>query len=609
MSLFLLLIPSASWGQGIAYCNVTKVETKRLVNAVQVTIQADGLMRVRWREEDFFNVEAIQTGQWDKLLKQVPVLPLKLVNARSKVGSFVDVGIYPISHVEISIPPDAPEGVVLDLRVVLFAPGTTWSIQTPWGWNIGMDNIKAPAISIRLTQDQRSLIIIATSDRRTIPPVERHRPPTDARTELLVSFEKESLSVYALNADLRQVVGEIARKSGKAIQADDTVDHIVSLSLRDVTVEEALQALATTYGLSLEREGPVIRLSEGVVRDLPTYGESALETIRLKYLSAISARDSLPEFLLRYLHVNREENALTVFGPRLLVEKVREDLQKIDRPVPQIEIEAMAVEFSSIEDLEAALNLTSQVPARDSQGNPTYDVNGYPIYTVTGSLDSATGNITYNSVGKLSEEFQARLHALESSGRVRIRAKPRAVALNGQTARLFVGRQKYIKVNYYDYWYEAYLSRILAVDVGAKLEITPWAGGNGEITAEVAPEVSNIVELERLTGLPVVSTRNARTTVRVKDGETIVIGGLSIDQNEARRQKIPLLGDLPLIGWLFQAPKRTRTRTELALFVTPHIVTGKSVPKPQESASPDRKALPLSAWSHTIQPPSPAPKA
>lgn len=106
-----------------------------------------------------------------------------------------------------------------------------------------------------------------------------------------------------------------------------------------------------------------------------------------------------------------------------------------------------------------------------------------------------------------------------------------------------------------------------------RLDITPWTGGNGEITLSIMPEVSNISELDRETGMPVLSTRRAQTTVRVKDGETIVIGGLTQRQEYQTRTKIPLLGDLPILGSLFQGTKTNRINSELPIFVTPHVLT------------------------------------
>ena len=119
-----------------------------------------------------------------------------------------------------------------------------------------------------------------------------------------------------------------------------------------------------------------------------------------------------------------------------------------------------------------------------------------------------------------------------------------------------------------------------------KLSVTPLTGGNGEITTRIVPEVSNITELDLRTGLPVLSSRRADTTVRVKDGETIAIGGLTLDQEQTTKSKIPFFGDLPLVGGLFRGSKKNTVRTELVIFVTPHILTNADAKSAGADAKP-----------------------
>jgi type II secretory pathway component GspD/PulD (secretin) len=129
------------------------------------------------------------------------------------------------------------------------------------------------------------------------------------------------------------------------------------------------------------------------------------------------------------------------------------------------------------------------------------------------------------------------------------------------------------------------------VDVGVKLSVTPLTGGNDEITVRIAPEVSNITELDLQSGLPVLSTRSADTTVRVQDGETIAIGGLTLNKEQSTNRKIPILGDLPLVGGLFRSRSRNIVQTELVVFVTPRILPP-SVPAAAAPTAPPAGAPP-----------------
>jgi type II secretory pathway component GspD/PulD (secretin) len=236
-----------------------------------------------------------------------------------------------------------------------------------------------------------------------------------------------------------------------------------------------------------------------------------------------------------------------------MLAKIGADLQKIDVPAPQIMIEAVAVELTDSSDLDIGLQAGNPDPLRQS------------------SINTGTGVVTYSTLGKLSENFQLTLRALELKGKARVRANPQMAVVNGRTANIFIGAQRFILTQFTQFGQNQ--NRIQSVDVGVKLQVTPLTGGNGEITTRIVPEVSNITELDLQSGLPVLSSRRAETTVRVKDGETIAIGGLTLDQEQTTNRKIPLLGDLPLIGKLFRGTKRNSVRTELVVFITPHILT------------------------------------
>ncbi|MCS7310016.1 MAG: hypothetical protein RMK92_07605 [Armatimonadota bacterium] len=560
--LLLVLLPTSAQQRRVPFCNLVAVESQRVGNAVQVTVRADGLMRLRFDPERYVDAARAQRGEGDPR-KPVMEIAFRVTNARSQVNSFVDVGVYPVSHVEVSLPSDTPDGLGVDVKIVLFSAGVLRSGR------VGGDEVDfsalpypGPTFSVRQTQDQRSLIILVTSDRRTLPSVQRRRQDEVARSELSIDSEDGLLNLFALNADLRELLREFTRETGQVVLVDPDLERIVSLCLQEVTPEEALEAIATAYGLELGRQNGVWAVGEGMVGSMSTYLQGAIANIPLRYISAASARNSLPEFLLRYLRVNAGENSLTVAGPLPLVQKVREDLQKIDRPVPHVQVNALIVEFTDNQEREQALRWL----ARDAHN--------------TAQVHTDTGDITYRIFGAPRTDIEARIRAMAAEGKVRIRATPSAVALNGQSARIFSGQQRYIKADYFEEWSQAFITRVIPVDIGVSLEMTCWVGAEGVILATVVPQVTAVAELDVRTGLPTVSTRRAETTVLLRDGETLFIGGLKLQQQDTLTRKVPILGDLPLIGGLFRARSQRSTTTELAIFLTPRIISS-----PQEVSS------------------------
>jgi len=142
--------------------------------------------------------------------------------------------------------------------------------------------------------------------------------------------------------------------------------------------------------------------------------------------------------------------------------------------------------------------------------------------------------------------------------------------LNGNKASIDVSETQYFKVT--TGVNENLTSRFQPIKFGIQLDIVPWISQSGQITAEITPNVSNS-EKTNNEGYPNVSTRSITTTVRLNDGETLVLGGLVKNQETAFNYKIPILGDIPILGKLFKHSGKTRTKSNLVVFITPYVVT------------------------------------
>ncbi len=545
----LALACASAEAQERAYCHLTAIESARLVNAVQVTIRADGLLRPDINSQDLFNTDAARRGEWEKMGRRVSVIPIRLRNARTKVGSIANVGIYPVSHVEVSVPPDAPEGIGVDVRIVLYQPGITREVRlTGDRWNFDGGNDPPPYISIEQSQDRRSIVVIVTSDRRTPTPEQRRKPADPTGRVLEVAADRGGVSIYAVDADLRDLVRELNKATGVNLTVAADLERAVSVSLDSVRLEDAVECIAMAYGLSLDGVGSTMYLADGGVAELSAYHGSDFAEIPLRHVSALAARDSLPDVLLGYIRTDVGRNAITVAGPKAMVAKVRRDLAVLDRPTPMIEVSALAVEFESRSDLSALM-----------EGRLNWQ---------GGNLDfaSAAGDISYSSLAGAGSDFEARLSALLQRGKARLRSQTRAAVLNGQTARLFVGQERRLATQYYDFWTEAFEARILTLSIGTALDVTPLIAGGGTVTATVRSEVSNITDTEPITGNPTVSQRVAEATVRLNDGQTLYIGGLDLIQDADRsRSLFAGMGSYP--------DTRDRRNTRLGVFVTARIVT------------------------------------
>ncbi len=507
--------------QGRAYTTITDVNVTPLSNGVRLSIQADGILQ--FRDQDTNGLK----------------MHLYFPDARNGTGkNFFNVNNYPVSYIQLSTPQGAANGI---------------------GLNLEISNLAATNASVSTSADGQSVLMTISSNRtvegsRKVGGSSTGSGDAGAKpdTSTQVTFNNGLLNLRAVKADIHELIGGLARKSGLSIAVDDAVNRKVSLNLDGVSPEDALRDISTAYGLALSKNDGVYTLSEGVPTDLATYNASDTQSFRMQNTQAQTASGLLPNFLYSYVKVNSEQNAVVVTAPSQMLAKIGQDLQKMDVAPPQIAVEAIAVELTDSSDRNLGLLL----------GNS----RGF-----TSSADVGSGSLSYSNIGNLPSNFNLTLNALQLQGKARVRARPQMAVTNGQTANLFIGAQRFILTQYNQYGQTQ--TRIQSVDVGVKLAVTPLTGGNGEITTRIVPEVSNITELDLRTGLPVLSSRRADTTVRVKDGETIAIGGLTLDQEQTTKSKVPFFGDLPLIGGLFRGSKKNTVRTELVIFVTPHILT------------------------------------
>ena len=377
------------------------------------------------------------------------------------------------------------------------------------------------------------------------------QPKLPARGTMEVTGDANSMSVFAVSVDAPQLLTAIAARADLKLVVDDTVSRLITLSVKDKPAREIISSIAGAYGLAAADVGGVTLVSEGIPRTPSSYLLSDIDQISTKYVDAQNARNLLPVFLQDYVKVNSSQNAVVLSAPAEVLRKFRDDIAGFDIPAAQITVDLLLVEFTESGLDQLNLNL--------SYSNAGGQVNFSP----------SQGSLSYRSLTTLPDQFLAQLSALQQKGEARVRANPRIATVSGRRASIFVGRQRYIVTPI-----DTGNGQSNHIDAGVRLQITPYTGGEKQIIVDVDTEVSTLSALDPVTRLPEKSTRTANTKVRVADGQTIVIGGLRQQETSNITTKVPILGDLPLLGpLLFRSRNKRTTNTELVLFITPRLLS------------------------------------
>ena len=336
---------------------------------------------------------------------------------------------------------------------------------------------------------------------------------------------------------------------------------------------------------------PIIRESKpegprfAAVPELAEPPELLLETVVLKFLDAKGLKDVLDKMVTPYgtVAINEKNNSMVICDTPESLRKILAEVKKADRTPRQVMVEVVILDVQLRDDTEIGVNW-------DLLSTDLYDV----VYrqNLTSSRLSAVpptpemiGSATaYNTVGLggdfslISGTIRHVLHAIQQKRDVQILASPRALVVSGQTATI-----KAVEEIPYEEVIDTAAGGVGALtstefkEVGVNLEVLATVTDGNNIFLTVDTE-QNVRTGESTRGVPVVDTRRANTSLLLKDGQTVIIGGLRRKEDVEVVNQIPLLGDLPLIGFLFRSTITVTNRSELVVLLSPHIHGDESIP-------------------------------
>lgn len=464
----------------------------------------------------------------------------------------------------------------------------------------------APQVANRTERREQS----TAAFREAASAVSRSVVPTQRRSGQRVTLDFK-------DADIINVIRLIADTTGENIIAADDVKGKVTVKLRNVPWERALDVILKSRGYDKVRSGGIIRIATA----------EAIAAERERAIAARKAQEQVEETVIKIVPINYADAADIVAQIKpslssrgsvqvdsrtnsLIIEDVRSNINRIveistilDKQTPLVLIEARIVEATSNFEQEFGIQWGGTSQFTRANGNPTGLAFPSDV-VVSGAGDDPTVNPTqgisapgryavnlpapigagaggglgfiFGSAGS-DQLLQLRLSALESSGSGRIISSPRITTLDNKTAKIGQGVDIPITV------VSAAGANTRLIPANLELEVTPHVTNDGSIVMEIAasknePDFTNTGAF----GDPSILRNFAETEILVADGETAVIGGIYTRSTARRTQKVPFLGDLPVIGWLFRNERETDDRSELLVFITPRIVNRDAALRPSD---------------------------
>lgn len=359
---------------------------------------------------------------------------------------------------------------------------------------------------------------------------------------------------YVSASEVSKVVANMKTNIGKII-SDDASNTIILID-----VPENIEKMKAVI---LETDVPLVT-----------------EVFSIDYAKAESIKGKLEQMISKgagSINFDERTNKLVVRDTPRKMQDIRCIVEAFDEKTRQVLIDANIVQVTLSDKYSYGIDWTSVLKAGDVK------------LTGDGNISSGLTNATPSTltVATLGGNYKAIMSLLKTFGETNVLSRPRITVLNNGEAKIMVGsKEVYVSSEVTTTEGGTYhtTDHIQFVDVGVTLAVVPTINKAGFVTMKIKPEVSNAdatktVALKNPDGstrtiVPYVTSSEAETVVSVKDNTTIIIGGLMKDTIVDNKEKIPLLGDIPFLGKLFSTTGKSKEKTELVIFLTPHIIEG-----------------------------------
>jgi len=412
------------------------------------------------------------------------------------------------------------------------------------------------------------------------------------------------VNINVTNGEVRDVLTALATIGKVNMVLDDSVKGTITIQLTNVPYDSALNLICKTKGLTYQvvDNVMVVGVAEQIAR-----GFGSVHIFKLKFINPDSVKDTISSILfgekkgekatktegssvsaqkssttsaaavsgetsneksteLDRLTIDYATNSLVLFGTKSEADKIQNLLDELDIPYQQVSLEAEVLAISK--DKIKNLGIEWAWEATPQYSEQTIDENG----NISANRTNNKGVIQFgrNPEGNPYEfYYQATINALVSNGDATILAKPKVATINGKKAQILIGDR--IPVQVQTLTNGTTTTSTEYVDAGIKLIYTPRINTDGLITVDVRTEVSSATLVSDIKQYKI-TTRQVETTVRLKDGETMVIGGLIGSTDSEAKKAVPFFSDLPIIGALFKNFNKSHSDTEVVIFLTPRIV-------------------------------------
>jgi type IV pilus assembly protein PilQ len=392
------------------------------------------------------------------------------------------------------------------------------------------------------------------------------------------------------DADVRKIFQLIAEVSNLNFLISDDVSGTISLKLVNVPWDQALEVILDSKNLEMKRDGNIIQIKPKgkfktqdqedaeAKREREKRMELVTRVFDINFASIGDMESKFKELSSKFpgtsVISDSRTNKVIVIDNEYRIKKMEELLAKLDGPEKQVMIEARIVEASSTftRDLGVQWGIHYKDASASILGINQLDTGFGGVVTpppiVGFPAQNSPGGAMGLSFGTLTSNIQLdmRISAAATAGLVKIISSPKVVTLNNKAAKISQGQSIPYQTT------SAEGTKTQFVDATLSLEVTPHVTADGNIGMKIMATNNSPGALPAGANAPSINMKTANTELLVKNGETTVIGGIYVDSDTESDSGVPFFMDIPLLGWMFKSNSKSKTKTELLIFITPRVV-------------------------------------
>jgi len=444
--------------------------------------------------------------------------------------------------------------------------------------------------------DHSPMLLVQAPAQGASPAAPKSTTAAPALTDADAAIESGGVGVREFQGDdVGQVLRLLARQAKVNMVVSDAVTGTVTMRLEDVTALQAISIIVKAKGLFMDKIDNVYYIKTATER---TAEPTETDNYQFSYARAKEVSPLVASQLASKDPPQIDERTNTIFfrETRSNIDNIRKMLVQIDKPTKQVMIEARLVEVTADPIQAYGINWAGTVgsasaPKTVTYGNPI--ASGSPVPgqnppTSGFALGNPNNMNFFGSLGKLVPgefailsvpQFSATMQALNEDSDAEFLANPRVVTADNQQAKIEIIRNQPVpQLNFNEQTATAVFGGFQDKTFGNLLIVRPSINKDNFITLSVKPEISNKVgDFDFIFNgadvkSPIIDKRSLDSSVLIKSGDTLAIGGLISDQVAKSKTKVPLLGDIPVIGYAFQSHANERHKRNLLIFVTPTII-------------------------------------